>query len=218
MTILTKNAIIWMSEYLSDRLELAVNVSHCANGYLLKTDSCEFLIPSVTNSEKRVKFFEFKNVRSSSNSKKKRIYGYEAASLPSKYLETEVTEFKIDIITFIFDHLNRVEEIGSKNLDMHDRFQLKDSLSYQFGYYDEPVVDHIIEYLKDLFVRLGCEINEKRQSSILITHDVDSAYRYDFTSATRIAKFFISRIIRRDLKSLRAYILFLLSNLSLYLI
>lgn len=212
MTKLSDNALTWMSDYLSSRLGLTIIISHCTNGYLLKNGVNEFILPRVTTSEKKVIFFEFSGSRFCRNLENKRIYGYETSVLPTSHSKCEATKTNTDFITFMFDHLNRVEEFWNGALDTHGRFQLKNSMAYKFGYYDEPVVDHIIEYLKDLYCKAGFEINKQDKSSILITHDIDSAYRYNFTSLISLAKFFISRIIRRDFRSIYAYILFLLSK------
>ena len=85
----------------------------------------------------------------------------------------------IDIFAGIFFMLTRWEEYVNPSRDQHQRFQAKDSLAYQHGFLDRPIVNEYLEFLWNMFEAL--EFNEKRYKhtfSMKLTHDVDEILAY----------------------------------------
>ena len=102
----------------------------------------------------------------------------------------------IDIFATIFFMLSRWEEYVEKNRDKHGRFSHKDSLAYKFNFLERPIVNEYIEFLWNLLRQHGCnEKQEKREFSLLVTHDVDEILRYP--NFTKVIKGMVGDILHR---------------------
>jgi len=85
----------------------------------------------------------------------------------------------IDIFATIFFMLTRWEEYIIPKRDEHNRFSHEDSLAYKNDFLNRPIVNEYIEFLWHMLVKLGYKSKrEKREFSLLLTHDVDEILRY----------------------------------------
>lgn len=83
----------------------------------------------------------------------------------------------IDIFGSIFFMLTRYEELLNKKRDIHGRFCAVDSLCYQEGFIDRPIVNEYIEILWYILKKIDTSlIRKKRKFNILPTHDVDNLF------------------------------------------
>ena len=80
--------------------------------------------------------------------------------------------------------LTRWEEYVNKKRDKHGRFPSTESLAYQQGFLERPIVNKYVEKLKTQLIELDSSlIFKKRAFNVLLTHDIDRVYRYTkFTS------------------------------------
>jgi len=86
-----------------------------------------------------------------------------------------------DIIASSFFLLSRYEEILKPNCrDKHGRFCAKDSIVFQQGYGNRPLVDEYGVLLRKWLREIGVTIPEEKEgfSKIYLTHDVDEPFRF----------------------------------------
>ncbi|MSR88611.1 MAG: hypothetical protein EXS67_03040 [Candidatus Margulisbacteria bacterium] len=103
------------------------------------------------------------------------LYGTDDTKITDHTIETG-----IDIIASIFFMLTRWEEVANTTRDHHNRFPLKESIAYQWGFSRRPVVNEYIEMLWNMLIHLGITYKRKPQKfELLLTHDVDDIRRWD---------------------------------------
>ena len=100
-----------------------------------------------------------------------------ADELPHTLVEhcEDITCIHYDILGFAFWMLARIEELDSKERDVHDRFPGKMSNAFLNGYLDRPLVDEWLSFL-------GCVMEQRwpnvefpnLEPSMMITCDIDS--------------------------------------------
>ncbi len=86
-----------------------------------------------------------------------------------------------DLIASSYFFLARYEEwIGTDSVDIHGRFDGKESLAYKGGFIHRPIVDEYGRYLRRKLREQGVEISEPPQKihRIYLTHDIDIAFCY----------------------------------------
>ena len=123
-------------------------------------------------------------------------------SLPTLFGQPKIEEQReesivhIDIFATIFFMLTRWEEYVETKRDSHSRFSHKDSLAYKFNFLERPIVNEYVEFLWSLLLQHGCrERREKRDFSLLVTHDIDEILRYP--NFTKVIKGMVGDIIYR---------------------
>ncbi len=80
----------------------------------------------------------------------------------------------IDIFAAIFFMLTRWEEYVIKKRDHHNRFISKISLAYRNNFYNRPIVNEYLEFLKNMLLALGYSKPFKQRSyKLILTHDID---------------------------------------------
>ena len=85
----------------------------------------------------------------------------------------------IDIFASSFFMLTRWEEYVNKTRDKHNRFPAYASLAYKHNFLDRPVVNEYVEMLWNMLRFLSCNRErKKREFELILTHDVDVAYKY----------------------------------------
>ena len=136
-------------------------------------------------------------------------------SLPTLFGQPKIEEkseasiVHIDIFATIFFMLTRWEEYVETKRDSHNRFSHHDSLAYKSNFLERPIVNEYIEFLWSLLLQYGCkEQREKREFSLLVTHDVDEILRYP--NFTKVIKGMVGDILHRkdpllSLKTLYTY-------------
>lgn len=134
-------------------------------------------------------------------------------SLPapsSSPLKQPLTEFDeqgaiihYDILGLTYWMLNRIEEIGSDQLDEHGRFPATASHAYKYGYLDRPIVDEWLNILGQVIKKVWPEIKLKEHKfSIKVSHDVDTPSLYAFKPWKNILRMMAGHALkRRDFKA-----------------
>lgn len=118
--------------------------------------------------------------------------------------------FSIDFIGSSFFLLTRLEEYLSKKEDEHGRLRLDDMHSWQEMYYEYPVVDIYVEYLRLKLNELCPELNlPSPELNILPSHDLDYYVKWNsirnlLGAYKRAAK--KGKPIRDSLKYLKSYV------------
>lgn len=133
------------------------------------------------------------------------IYG--GSNSGNSYLKIlhERAEIGIDIFGSAFFMMTRYEEVVKENRDEHDRFPAKDSLAYQEGFLERPIINEYIELLWWSIQQLWPEIERKqRKFTIIPTHDVDSPFEFAFLSPYQILHTLAGDLLKRH--SLRKFI------------
>jgi hypothetical protein len=101
-----------------------------------------------------------------------------------------------DIIASSFFLLSRYEEILKPECrDQHGRFLAKDSMLFQQGYGNRPLVDEYGALLRKWLRELGAPVppDQKGFSKIYLTHDVDGPFRFERFST--VCKQYIKNIL-----------------------
>ncbi|GHV55327.1 hypothetical protein AGMMS49579_17900 [Spirochaetia bacterium] len=87
-----------------------------------------------------------------------------------------------DIIASSYFLLSRHEEVLKPDCrDQHGRFRAKDSIIFQSGYGNRPLVDEYGILLRKWLREVGVTVPEEKQgfSKIYLTHDVDAPFRFE---------------------------------------
>jgi len=87
----------------------------------------------------------------------------------------------IDIFASMFFMLTRWEEYVNKKRDVHDRFIGNESLAYKYNFIDRPIINEYVEMIWNILIYLGFKHERKnRKFEIMLTHDVDSPFSFNF--------------------------------------
>ena len=128
-----------------------------------------------------------------------------AANLPLPLIEPRGTVQVIhyDILGLTYWMLARVEEIGRRDLDDHQRFPATSSHAFKHGYLDRPVVDEWLHVLGQVIQRQWPDVELKRHEfNVKVSHDVDQPSLYAFKSWRTIGRMMAGHILKRqDLKA-----------------
>ncbi len=108
-----------------------------------------------------------------------------------------------DILGLTYWMLNRIEEIGRKDLDNHQRFPAINSHAYKNNYLERPIVDEWLHILGQVIQRVWPDIQlTQHQFSMKVSHDVDSPLLYGFKSWKQIIRMMGGHLLKRhDLKA-----------------
>lgn len=102
------------------------------------------------------------------------LYGTELINVESN----QITCW-IDLFASSFFMLTRWEEYVNLKRDNHDRFSAANSLSFQHGLLDRPIVNEYTEMLWNMLKHLGIrQERRKRSFEFIATHDVDHIERW----------------------------------------
>ena len=126
--------------------------------------------------------------------------------LPKPLIEKQQKDYVVhyDVITLIYWSLARVEEIGRKDLDKHQRFPATSSHAFKHGYLETPIVDEWLHILEQVIKRIWPSLVLKKHSfSMKVSHDVDRPSLYAFKPWSSIARMIAGDLLkRRNLESL----------------
>jgi hypothetical protein len=116
----------------------------------------------------------------------------------------EIWAVNYDLIGLIYWMLTRKEEVGSSELDSHNRFPATASHAFKNGYLDRPIVDEWLHILGQIILRVWSGTKIKQHNfKIKVSHDVDRIAAYSSCSLGKFAKASLSRIVkRRDISAL----------------
>ncbi|MDE3213829.1 MAG: polysaccharide deacetylase family protein [Bacteroidota bacterium] len=99
--------------------------------------------------------------------------------LPVLFPTPTSTDLEFDLFAATFYMVSRYEEYLPSPLDLHGRFNPKESIAYQNGFLEIPVVDQWIIYFGDALGRRYPELTFKKpQFNAILTYDVDVAYKF----------------------------------------
>ncbi|WP_421323012.1 polysaccharide deacetylase family protein [Aeromonas veronii] len=125
--------------------------------------------------------------------------------LPSPLIEfsKQGATIHYDILGLTYWALTRLEEVGRKDLDNHQRFPAVSSHAYQHGYLERPIIDEWLMILGLVIQRVWPDIELKQHEfSIKVSHDVDSPSMYGFKPWPTIGRMMAGHLLkRRDLKA-----------------
>lgn len=109
-----------------------------------------------------------------------------------------------DVLGLMYWMLARIEELDSRDLDMHQRFQAPASHAQKHGYLERPIVDEWLNVLGQVLQRVWPTLRLTQHAfSQRVSHDVDSPSRYGFCSPYTLARAIGGDILkRRDFASI----------------
>jgi len=103
---------------------------------------------------------------------------------------------ELDMFSTCFFMLTRWEEYVNKNRDKHNRFPATQSLAYQEGFLNRPIVNEKIEELKEKLLAVdGSLIFKKKEFELVITHDVDEVNFWK--SKKQLLKILVGDMLKR---------------------
>lgn len=120
------------------------------------------------------------------------LYGNDCVEVKNKTIECG-----IDIFASSFFMLTRWEEYVNTKRDNHNRFVAIDSVAYNEGFLERPIVNEYAELLWNMMSSLDGELGRKRNGfEIIPTHDID--YLYHPHRAFGLLKLSICDVLKRS--------------------
>jgi hypothetical protein len=214
-----------MNFYETEKLNWLMDILHERFGHKfnLQFDSKNFLILSLPNDERFISFIADPNTFTQADSNLPCIYwdsnveGWKsvfcsplpapgAGKLPMPLISStdQGMHINYDILGLTYWMLNRLEEIGSTDLDDHGRFPATSSHAYKHGYLERPVVDEWLYILGQVIQRTWPKIELRRHIfKTKVSHDVDQPSRYGFRNFPGIlGAIAVDVIKRRDIRAM----------------
>jgi len=103
-----------------------------------------------------------------------------------------------DILGLIYWMLSRQEEVGSRNLDQHDRFPATSSHAFKYNYLDRPIVDEWLDILRQVIQRTWPTLQlKKHHFKIKLSHDVDVPSKYIFKNTYGMLRRMAGDVLKR---------------------
>ena len=123
------------------------------------------------------------------------IYGDENPKITK---EENKIKIGIDIFGSAFFMLTRYEEVVLKEKDLHGRFPATASLAFKEGFLTRPIVNEYLEILWSALVKIEPALERKeRKSELVLTHDVDKPFKFQFMTPKRFLKLIAADILKR---------------------
>ncbi|NVK44053.1 MAG: hypothetical protein HWE39_22650 [Oceanospirillaceae bacterium] len=135
--------------------------------------------------------------------------------IPEKLIvfNEEGASIHYDILGLAYWMLTRLEEVGSRELDAHQRFLSTSSHAFKHNYLERPIVDEWLNILSQVIQRVWPEIHLKQHEfSMRVSHDVDSPSLYAFKPWKTIIRMMVGHLIKR--RDINAFFLALLVKLT----
>lgn len=126
------------------------------------------------------------------------IYGEKLGD--GEYIKVADREIQIGIDVFgsAFFMLSRYEEVVKNARDQYDRFSAKESLAYQEGFLERPIINEYIEILWWAIKKLWPDLKRKKRTfRIIPTHDVDRPYGTAFLNSYEKMRSLAGDLIKR---------------------
>lgn len=109
-----------------------------------------------------------------------------------------------DIFSAAFWLLSRYEEYLPFKQDKYNRFDVKNSLAFQYDFIQIPLVNLWLDELKKLIAELYPKITVAvHQFSFLSTIDIDNAYKFKFKGIMRSMGGFLKSLLAFDFKAIK---------------
>ncbi len=116
-------------------------------------------------------------------------------------VDNDIITIDVDIFGSCFFMLTRYEEYVIKKRDSHDRFDYKNSISYNAGFLNRPIVNEYVELLWCAIKRVAPYLQRKiKKFQVIPTHDIDKPFGMMYDSKKQIIRHFIGDLIfRKDI-------------------
>jgi hypothetical protein len=133
------------------------------------------------------------------------IYGMDPNTVRMLDISENQLQLGLDIFGSAFFMLTRYEECVKSHRDKHGRFPATASVAYEEGFLDRPIVNEYLEILWTCLSYLWPVLQRRwRGFRMLLSHDVDSPYRYLRMGSRGLVRECARQAVHR--KSLRAAI------------
>lgn len=108
-------------------------------------------------------------------------------------------DLSFDVFSGAFWLLSRYEEYLPFKQDKYNRFDVKNSLAYQYNFIQVPLVNLWFEALKEIIKEKYPTMDfAKRKYSYISTVDIDNAYKYKYKGIMRSVGGFIKNLVDLD--------------------
>lgn len=113
-------------------------------------------------------------------------------------------EVPFDLLSASFWLITRYEEYLPFKQDKYNRFDVKNSLAFQYDFMDMPLVNLWLEQFKKVLLVKYPDLKFKtHQYSYISTIDIDNAYKFKFKGIMREAGGYLKSIVTRNFKEIK---------------
>jgi hypothetical protein len=113
-------------------------------------------------------------------------------------------DLPFDILSASFWLLSRYEEYLPFKQDKYNRFDVKNSLAFQYDFTDVPLVNLWLEQFKKLILARYPSVHfVKHRYSFVSTVDIDNAYKFKFKGIMREAGGYLKSLVTRNFSEIR---------------
>jgi hypothetical protein len=124
--------------------------------------------------------------------------GVEKLMVPLIELREHQYVIHYDIMGLTYWMLNRIEEIGREDLDVHNRFPAVSSHAFKHKYIERPIVDEWLNVLGQVILLQWPDITLKKHSfKMQVSHDVDVPSLYGFLNWKTFFRCIFSNVLKR---------------------
>jgi hypothetical protein len=114
------------------------------------------------------------------------------------------SEIPFDILAASFWLITRYEEYLPFKQDKHNRFDVKNSLAFQYDFMEIPLVNLWLEQFKKVLILKYPDLKFKEHKfSYLSTVDIDNAYKFKFKGIMREAGGYLKSIVTRNFSEIK---------------
>ncbi len=113
-------------------------------------------------------------------------------------------DLPFDLLAASFWLITRYEEYLPFKQDKYNRFDVKNSLAFQYDFMDVPLVNFWLDQFKRMLLTKYSDLKFKEHSySYVSTVDVDNAYKFKFKGIMREAGGYLKSIVTRNFKEIK---------------
>jgi hypothetical protein len=118
-------------------------------------------------------------------------------------LNKDTATIHYDILGLTYWMLARIEEVGRKDLDQHQRFASSSSHAFKHGYLERPIVDEWLHLLGQVIKRVWPAVTLKEHHfNMKVSHDVDAPSSSIFSSWFTVFKQMAEQLLfHRNIKA-----------------
>jgi hypothetical protein len=197
--------LTWMQKILHERISPNLRLTFNDNNYIINSVNrpgsikIKRMSQFYTFGETDMKLSKISPVNENINFVKFEMYapGWDMRQ-PLFHVKADGFVINYDILGLIYWMFNRLEEVGSDNLDENGRFLAINSHAYKFKYLERPLVDEWIDLLKRISTKLWQNLVViDSDFKVDISHDVDLPGFYSLLSWSEMPRFVAREIIKR---------------------
>lgn len=113
-------------------------------------------------------------------------------------------DIPFDLLSASFWLLTRYEEYLPFKQDKYNRFDVKNSLAFQYDFINVPIVNHWLEQFKKILLSKYPALQFKEHKySYVSTVDIDNAYKFKFKGIMREAGGYLKSLLTRNFSEIR---------------